>query len=74
MPIEWIVAGGFLLVGVIAAIGMFLGRRDPATRPYMPTMGAPLGRTTIRPMNNQASDKKANDKKANGGSPGDGKS
>jgi len=69
MAIEWIVAGGLLLLVIIAAISMFLGRRDPSTRPYMPMMGAPFGRTAIRPMNNQPSEKKAN-----GDGPGDGKS
>jgi len=35
---DWIVAGVFAVVGMIASIGMYLGLRDPVTRHYKPNL------------------------------------
>jgi hypothetical protein len=37
MTAEWIVAAVLLFVGLVAALGIYLGERDPATRPYKPS-------------------------------------
>ena len=44
MATEWIVVAVIGFVGVVAAVGFYLGQRDPVTRAYKPLMGAPLGR------------------------------
>jgi hypothetical protein len=45
---EWIVAAALILVGIVAAVGIYLGERDPVTRAYKPGIGGPLGRTAWR--------------------------
>jgi hypothetical protein len=50
MEMEWIVLAALLVSGVVAAVGLGLGLRDPSTRPYKPTSAGlfQLGRTALR--------------------------
>ena len=36
---EWIVAAALALAGLLTAVGLWLGQRDPVTRHYKPDMG-----------------------------------
>jgi hypothetical protein len=49
--LEWFVVGGLLLAGLVGGIGIFLGRRDPETRPYLPSIAAEfqIGRVQSHP-------------------------
>ena len=59
MGMEWIVAAILVLVGVIAAVGIFLGDRDPLTRAYKPSISGLflLGRVLLRPPHREGRDK-----------------
>jgi hypothetical protein len=37
MTAEWMVAAVLLFVGLIAAVGIYLGEQDPETRAYKPS-------------------------------------
>jgi hypothetical protein len=52
---EWIVAIVVLFVGLIAAGGIYLGKRDPSTRAFLPSgIGLFfLGRTRLRPLDDK---------------------
>ena len=56
---EWIVAGVFAVVGVIAVIGLYLGFRDPVTRRYKPNIAGffIVGRS-MRPPNHKLDEDK----------------
>ena len=71
MSMEWIVAAVFVLVGLVAAVGLLWGLQDPVTRRYKPGVGGlfRIGRGLPRPEFEQGRDKTAND-----GSPGERKS
>ena len=51
MAAEWIVAAVFVFAGVIAAVGLLWGPRDPVTRHYKPGVGGffRIGPTLPRP-------------------------
>jgi hypothetical protein len=51
MGMEWIVAAVVLVIGIVAAVGLGLGMRDPSTRPYKPGINGLLGigRRLFRP-------------------------
>ena len=71
MAMEWIVAAVFVLVGLVAAVGFWLGDRDPIVRRYKPGVGGlfRIGRGLRRPEFDEAGDKTADR-----GAPGDRKS
>jgi len=48
MSTEWIVAAVLLFVGLVAAVGIYLGERDPVTRAYKPGNLVLLGRISFR--------------------------
>jgi hypothetical protein len=62
---EWLVAVGLLLAGLTAAIGIFLGRRDPQTRPFLPGVAGlfTIGRLRLRPDPRHEHNKADQDKK-----------
>ncbi len=35
---EWAIAAGMFLIGLTAAITIYLGRRNPETAPYLPSI------------------------------------
>jgi len=63
MAMEWVVAAVFILVGLVAAVGLYLGERDPSTRAYKPSIRGlfMLGRTSLRPKHSEGPDKDAKD-------------
>ena len=48
---EWIVAAALALAGLLTAVGLWLGQRDPVTRHYKPDMGGlfRIGRSGVPP-------------------------
>jgi hypothetical protein len=48
MPTEWIVAAVLGIAGLLAAVGFYLGERDPVTRAYKPSGSFLLGRIKYR--------------------------
>ena len=48
---EWIVAAALALAGLLTAVGLWLGQRDPVTRHYKPDMGGlfRIGRSGLPP-------------------------
>jgi len=60
---EWVVLAALLLAGLVAAVGLWLGLRDPVVRHYKPG-GAGLffiGRTALRPEHGEGLDQAADD-------------
>jgi hypothetical protein len=60
---EWIVAAGFGIAGLVAAVGFWLGQRDPVTRHYKPGMGGffRIGRSMLPPNHSKKRDNDSND-------------
>jgi hypothetical protein len=65
---EWIVAAALALAALIAAVGFWLGQRDPVTRNYKPGVGGlfRIGRS-MRPPNHD----KMRDNDSSGGGAGE---
>jgi hypothetical protein len=62
MAAEWIVAAVLVFVGLVAAVGFYLGNRDAVTRAYKPGIGSPLlGRISFRSPFGKKRDDDAND-------------
>ena len=61
MAMEWVVAAVLIFAGAVAAVGLYLGNRDPSTRSYKPSISGLflLGRNSLRPKHGP--DKDAND-------------
>jgi hypothetical protein len=65
MGMEWIVAAVLLVAGIVAAIGFYLGERDPIVRRYKPSFSGLLGRMSMRPMQGAEPEKPADQPRAN---------
>jgi hypothetical protein len=65
---EWIVAAALALAGLLTAVGLWLGQRDPVTRHYKPDMGGlfRIGRSGVPPEHS-----KMRDDDSNGGGAGE---
>ena len=74
MAKEWMVAAVLVFAGLIAAVGLLWGLRDPITRRYKPGVGGLffIGRRILRPEFDEERDKDKKD--TNGGGPGPSKS